>query len=605
MQWNDIVDTCNVKIEKVEPYNNDILNSTSSIRYSYRIASLKGQTPTIAISSNPPIGSKQNITAQIITEATYTNLYKPYSISTGWVNMPAEYYEWTLPPNWIAAGQNGTTFILKADEQKSITVTPNFVTAGEIKVRALNALRTAGSDMKSNMLDRGFNFTTYPTSITFGDNTSKIFSTTLFSGIIYEWKVPIGWHINGQGNTMEALNLNSVSITPSFCLQTDDKVLVRLKKDGDISSWYDCTNFQGILKPNKITSASTVYQYEEATFVINNINMAGIQSISSVDGKVVFTGDQNSGFKVVFLEAGTFTTNVLILMAGCDVPFQFPLSAKVLPHRIKVLGSSYVCPSSSTIFTAENAPQNYTWGYSSNLTPIGGSPGSFTTSFLGGVAWVSINAFGKECTRMNFIIGSEIIGLSQIINVQTNNRYYATPVCSNQNNIWVLSWQGMNMLTEKPDTVYGKNYVDIASTISPNNMTIYDLSLIQDNGYKPIKYISVTGVKLSLVGIKKPNPFPPIELLLYPNPVSDILRVEIKTDDSGIDSDNATLARNTNTDIESYTIQLWNEHRGLVRTIEVTESIQQISLQGLPNGMYFVHVVKDGKMLQRKIIWKN
>ena len=94
-------------------------------------------------------------------------------------------------------------------------------------------------------------------------------------------------------------------------------------------------------------------------------------------------------------------------------------------------------------------------------------------------------------------------------------------------------------------------------------------------------------------------------MLLYPNPVSDILRVEIKTDDSGIDSDNATLARNTNTDIESYTIQLWNEHRGLVRTIEVTESIQQISLQGLPNGMYFVHVVKDGKMLQRKIIWKN
>ena len=86
--------------------------------------------------------------------------------------------------------------------------------------------------------------------------------------------------------------------------------------------------------------------------------------------------------------------------------------------------------------------------------------------------------------------------------------------------------------------------------------------------------------------IKKPNPFLPIELLLYPNPVADILSVEIKNDDA--DSDNATLARNTNTNIDSYTIQLWNERQGLMRTIEITESIQQISLQGLPNGMYFV-----------------
>lgn len=578
----------------------DSLVAGTPTQISYFIASLKGQIPNMTVSANPNIGSKQTITAQINNDIIYPGIY----VDNGWggsTNLKAEYYEWTLPANWSAAGQDGSTFILSSN-QKSITITPDYVTAGEVTVRAVNGLKSAGSETKSNKLDRGFYFTNFPMSIMFGDNTAKTFTTTLFNGITYEWSSPSGWQVNGQGNTMEALNMNSVNVTPSFCSQIDDRVRVRLKKDGDVSPWYDCKSYQGVLKPNTIGGTSTIYQYEEVPFSINNINMAGVQSISCVDNNVVFTGNKDSGFKIVFLDAGTFAINVSILMSGCSTPTSLPLAVKVLPHRIQLSVSSYVCPSSTATVTINNAPSNYTWGHSTNLTPISGSSGNFTTSFIGGTAWVSINAYGKECARKNFIIGSQITGINQIVYVQTN-RYYADPACSNQNNIWVLSWQGMNILTEKPDTVYGKNYVDVVSTTSPNHMTTYDLSLIQDNGYRPVKYIAVNGVKLRLVGIKKPNPFPPIELLLYPNPVADILSVEIKNDDA--DSDNATLARNTNTNIESYTIQLWNERQGLMRTIEITESIQQISLQGLPNGMYFVHVIKDGKMLQRKIIWKN
>lgn len=288
----------------------------------------------------------------------------------------------------------------------------------------------------------------------------------------------------------------------------------------------------------------------------------------------------------------------LVKHAKDYTPYSYSSLHYFKKNTATISGPSYVCPSSIATVTISNPPTNYTLGHSANLTPISGSTGSFTTSFAGGNAWVSINVNGLEIARKNFIIGSQITGVNQIAYVETN-RYYADPACSDQDNIWVLSWQGMDLLTEKPDTVYGNNYVDVVSTASPNNMTIYDLSLIQNNGYIPIKYISVIGVKLRLVGKKKP----PIELLLYPNPATDILTVEIKTDDT--DSNNATLARNTNTIKESYTIQLWNERQGMMRTIEITESIQQISLQGLPNGMYFVHVVKDGKMLQRKIIWKN
>ena len=171
---NDIVDTCCLKISNAKPYapSSDTLNSVSPIWFSYRIASLKGQTPTITVSGNPQIGTKQSITAEIITEVTYPNLYQQYSILTGWVNIPAEYYEWTLPPNWTAAGQTGSTFILGAN-QKSITITPDYVTAGEIKVRALNWTKTAGSETKSVALNRGFSYTAFPTSITFGDISPK------------------------------------------------------------------------------------------------------------------------------------------------------------------------------------------------------------------------------------------------------------------------------------------------------------------------------------------------------------------------------------------------------------------------------------------------
>jgi hypothetical protein len=601
IQYNDMVDTCNLKISNAREYvSGDTLNPASPIRYSYRIASLKGQTPVIAISNNPPIGDTQNITAQIITEATYPNLYLPYSISTGWKNIPAEYYEWTLPANWHAAGQSGTTFVLSA-AQKSITITPDYVTAGEIKIRALNYLRTAGSETKSNALNRGFSFTQYPTSITFGDNTAKTFSTTLFSGITYEWKVPSGWQINGQGSTLQGLNLNSVSITPSFC-SLDGKVQVRLIKGDDVSTWYEFKNYQGISKPSITASNSTIYQLEDADFTINNINMAGVQTINCTDSRVYFSGYQGSNFKISFLQTGTYTVNISLLMIGCSTPILVPITITVLPNRIQLSGPSYACPSSNATFTVNNATSGYTWGCSSNLTPINGSPGSFTTSFIGGDAWVSINVHGKEGKRMNFIIGSQITGVDQIVYIQTN-RYYADPACSDQNNIWILSWQGMNTLTEKPDTVYGKNYIDVVSTASPNNMTIYDLSLIQNNGYRPIKYISVRGVKLGLVGIKKPNPFPPIELLLYPNPTTNLLNLEIKTDD--IDISNFSQNNTSKKDNDSYTIQLWSEYQGLIRTMEITEKKHQISLQELPAGMYFVLVIKDDKVLQRKIMLKK
>ena len=70
------------------------------------------------------------------------------------------------------------------------------------------------------------------------------------------------------------------------------------------------------------------------------------------------------------------------------------------------------------------------------------------------------------------------------------------------------------------------------------------------------------------------------------------------------DEEESLLFRNSGvTTTSPYRISLWHERSGLVRTVESTESVVQISLQGLPKGMYFVHVQKEGEPVQKQILW--
>lgn len=617
VQWNDVVDTCIVKIDKATAYvpNSDTLNAFSPIKFSYRVASLKGQTPAISISSNPPIGNKQNITAQILTEATYPNLYMPYNILTGWVNIPAEYYEWTLPVNWTAAGQNGSTFILGSN-QKSITITPDYVTAGEIKVRALNALKTAGSETKSNTLDRGFAFTNYPTSITFGDNSTKTFSAPLFNGITYEWSAPVGWQINGQGNTLEALNLNSVSVAPTFCSQTDGRVRVRLKKDGDVSGWYDCTSYQGIIQPNITANNPTIYQYDEATFSITNINAASIQSINCLDNGVCFVGSLGSSFKIRFLESGTFTKNISILMTGCSTPKTFPITITVQPHPITLSGPSQICDQGT--YTINNLPSGATVAWSSDASVIfkvlSGNGTASATYYIDFrrflptpakvIAKITINCQDLTLTK-DVQLGTAtpeywMIELRDGVPTTVNAGVTGVPLFFQIKNVPLSPVDNNYHWTIfPPENINGVdpqfNTIDTGQQISymgriPGTYTIS----MQYNGVCGWSSESTSTFNLSGEIIN-------LALSVYPNPATDLLNISLTGQNETETS--SLLLRSTSIIVEPYTIQLWNERYGLVRTIESSESNLQISLQGLPKGMYFLHLIRTGKNTQKKLFW--
>jgi hypothetical protein len=82
---------------------------------------------------------------------------------------------------------------------------------------------------------------------------------------------------------------------------------------------------------------------------------------------------------------------------------------------------------------------------------------------------------------------------------------------------------------------------------------------------------------------------------IYPNPATDLLTVSYNSATENKDD----IENNKN----MFTIQLWNETNGLVKSIESNSSTKQISLRGLPKGMYSVHIVKENKTVRKQLIW--
>jgi hypothetical protein len=603
--WDDIANNggnvaeIKIKNKTVIDTANTIINAGSPIQLSHWIASLKGRIPVSSINpSNPVMGNTLPITGVISTMKFWSALPNE-----------AEYYEWTLPAGWKTTTDKTGTFDLTSDSC-NISIIPDKFSMGQIKVRALNIKRSAGSEYKTYKIDRGFIFTNFPTSITLGDTDAKTVAVTAFSGVTYEWNVPEGWKINGQGNILEGYQMNSVNISPSFCNTAGNtKVRVRIKNSEETSaSWLDSSI--NISIPSVSLSPTTIYQFEETNVSLLNINTTNIQSVT-YSGNGVCDNVSQGVHKINFTQSGTVVLTISVQMNDCNNPLTYKDTITVLPSRISITGPTHVCPLSTAIFEVNNSPGNYSWAYSSNLTPVSGNPGSFTTASSGGTAWVSINVCGNEVARKNFIIGSNINGPGEIPYIQTT-RYVPDPSCPEQVDMWILDWQGRLIYSEKADTVYGNlsfgsDHVDIVSSSSPGLMTIYDLTLVQKNGTRTIKWINVRDIKLNLVGPPdRPepfDPFPPLEMLLYPNPTSELLTIEIKTDETKNSAKASSLKSKKS--LEPYTVQLWNERQVLVRSIESTDLKQQISVNELPTGMYFVSLIKNGKRLYRQIFWKN
>lgn len=607
--WNDTINiNAGIKITQIttlNPLKDTLVAGVKQIMFS-KIASLKGQTPILYFNGNPnqPIGNKQQFTA-IVNDMIYPGIKDTtFYIIT---ERKVKYFEWTLPNGWKTT-QNQTGTFITGNWVKQINVIPDYVTKGTIKVRGVNDYLAGFSEYTLYDADRGLNHTQYPTTITFGDTTPKTFSVTLFSGINYEWLVPPGWDINGHGNSYEALNLNSVTITPNFCNLETDSVKFRLKKGNDVSPWYDFSDFSGVSMPI-ITPVGTHYQFEESHFTLSNMNSQIIDSIVCNDPNVCFTYHSGSNLRFVLFNTGNYTFNVLVYISGCLVPVEIPVKVySVQPNRLSIIGPTLVCNNATYSIENQNLLPNGTtisWQVSRHL------------SITGGQGLTTVNVSKARTTSSAFI--EAVLGFcGKTITINKSGIKVGTQAPL----IKVYNSNGTAELA--PPYYTGTNYKIVAylegSAYLPNEHFSWQISPpISCNDNNTLLYngwaipFSTECVGNHIVKLRFFNQAEcgwsdevsssiyfhegSMMYAIYPNPANELLTVEILDDTLLDDKSNTNLKKRK---IQPFTIEIWDSNHNLHRSVNSNEKVIKINISDLAKGRYFIHLKTSGQQIQRK-----
>lgn len=544
------------------------------------IASLKGQTPTLTIGTVPTIGSATQFTAQV-NDMVYPGIYikNIYGI---YVNKTVNKFEWTLPNNWKTIDNKTGTFITDVDV-KQITVIPDYVTVGTIKVRGINDVGSAYSETASQYFDRGFSYINYPTSITFGDNSTKTFSTALFNGITYEWSVPAGWKINGQGNVLQGLNLNSVSITPSFCSFTDGKVQVRLKKDANVSDWYICP-YQGVSQPVIIKQPS-IYQYEDANFTISNIYTTGVNTITWTGDGVATAYNQGLDSKLVFTKSGLIRVNASILMNGCSTPIILSQDVPVALSRLSISGPSEMCNQEQFAINYLSSIASVLWS-ANGLTPYTGIGTSFTGSPVFGA--------GEGYVRATITISGNVFSLQKDLSL---NGY--VPI-DGPDEAYLSQKKAYFTIDASTVTKWYVNGVAITpNPLMPNRVVVVF------NKYPGGILVScrVTTACGTFQAYKNLNVIDDMSYFsLYPNPASDEVQVSMMVDST---ADIQTAMINNTTTSASLSVKVIDSYGSIVYNSKKSEKDFTIPISKFRNGIYTVSISDGTKMSQKKLVVKH
>jgi len=604
VKWNDLSSTYGKITIAVSNQDTAVQLVKGKNEMTELIASLKGQNPSLTVSTVPVLGNTTQFTAQV-ADIVYPGIYikNIYDIV---VNKTVNKFEWTLPNNWKTTDNKTGTFTTDVDV-KQIAVIPDYVTTGIIKVRGVNDVGSAYSEMASQSFDRGFTFTTYPAYINFGDNTTSTFATTLFSGLTYEWSAPAGWKINGQGNTLQGLNLNSVSITPSFCSLTDGKIKVRLIKDTDISDWKQCP-YQAVAQPTIILGTPNVYQYEIANFSVSNILPANISSITWSGDGVSVPYNQGTGAQIIFTKSGTIVLYASIIMNGCSSPIVISKVVTVATNRLSESWPTEIC--SQANFTINNLPVGNTvnWYATPSLVsyPTFGYPITITKT---GSGKITLYAFINNVYTISktITVGAPFyLGVSNISNltmwdagdfqVLPGTGYYAyegtLSVADGVGLATSYLWSFVSATPGKPITWWSSgSMVDVAMKASNTTILLKCTATNYCGSYS--QFYSFTNGSI-------------VPLLLAPNPSSTQVEVSIP-DAAATNSFMSTsmLASTENLSAVSYSVTVVDSYGLTVYTARVKDNKFKIPTLSFRNGIYSI-VVSDGtNVYQNKLIVKH
>ena len=148
---------------------------------------------------------------------------------------------------------------------------------------------------------------------------------------------------------------------------------------------------------------------------------------------------------------------------------------------------------------------------------------------------------------------------------------------------WVLKNHNENILGLIRDGEY--------VTIIPRKegSGIFSMTALNDCGTGSPAYVTVNVVKRKL------------HLSLFPNPATDVVTLKLTESDDGILSPQGQGSLATRGVTNTYEIQLWNGLT-MLKSFKTNQLTFQIPIAGLPAGLYFVRVIKDGQTYTEKLI---
>jgi len=242
-----------------------------------------------------------------------------------------------------------------------------------------------------------------------------------------------------------------------------------------------------------------------------------------------------------------------------------------------ISGSTPICSGSTKTFSATDWQSSYYWGNSSNLS-ISGSGSSVTvspaSSSSSGVGWVTVNNGGQVLARLNVYIGKPLSSdYDPYLLMKNQTITWGEANWLQYDNIkptsydWVIYDYGWSIVNR-----IGSNYESVIIT-APSK---YDGTYVYVRAYNSCGYNS-----LSLVGhagaFKSPSSSP------YPNPVSDILNIEIDADaaQSLLPVKGASL---------TFDVRLYDGLGNLLRQQSTKGGSLQFNVSSLPDGIYYLHI---------------
>jgi len=287
-------------------------------------------------------------------------------------------------------------------------------------------------------------------------------------------------------------------------------------------------------------------------------------------------------------------------------------------YLYSISGPSIVC-SSGASFTVNNLPTGttITWSQGPNLARTsaqGANPCTFSSTGSGS-SWV----------RATLVMGSDTVTLPQeavwagtptpeIIDIINIGPYYpgGNQICTNRPNDGIINWNPFGGILEygwqagnwqvvqhpmDPFPDIPKQNVQLTAPYygfdNPVSVTVRARNQCGWGNYlAPAIVLNGVSCRGGYYLVASPNPAGSyVELTLIPEVEVSEMAGKTKIEPAG-----------SNNGFGSYQIQLWSEQGGLLKTVQSDQLKLKLPVRDLPEGKYYLHLLKDGNIYKQQLL---